>query len=133
MALILPLGFEDEQFIQVTIDNHDGKGAVQQTQLPAGQTLTVTSADPATVTITADTPAVADPDGSPSVASFTVKSAAAPAQSNVPITVTLLITNADGSTAATATDTITVKVGATEAVGDLFGVAIPIPAGARKK
>lgn len=135
MPLIMPLGDQDTGFITVTIDNHDGKGPVAQAALPAGQTAQVVSADPATFTITMDSPAVADPDGTLTVGSFTVVSAAAPAQPNVAVGVTLNILNADGSVAATLSDTVTVSETATEAVGDIFGspVAIPPAVSAKKK
>jgi len=133
MALTLPVGFQDQGWIQVTIDNHDGKGAVLQSQLPAGQKITLAGADDLTVTAVLDAVTVPDPDGSVTVASFLAKSAAAPAQVNVPISITMTVTNADGSVAATKVDTITVSESATEAVGDLFGTPTAIPAGARKK
>ena len=136
MALTLPLGNQAQGFVTATIDNHDGKGPVAQTALPAGQTLTIVSADPATFTVAVDNPAVQDPDGTASVASFVVAAVNPPAQPNVPVNITVTVTNADGSQAAAPlVDTVTVSESATEVIGDLFEnpVAIPPPASAKKK
>ena len=136
MALILPLGNEAQGFVTATIDNHDGKGPVAQTALPAGQVLSIVSADPATFTVAIDSPAVLDPDGTASVASFIVAAVNPPAQPNVALNITLTVTNADGSQAAPPlVDTVTVSESATEVIGDLFETPVVLPpsASAKKK
>jgi len=135
MPLTLPFGDQDQGFVQVSLTTPPSTTPVAQSTLPAGQTIQLTSADPATFTVTLDSPAVPDPDGTVTVASFTIVSAAAPAQPNAPIGISLLILNADGSTAASASDTVTVSETATESVGILFGtpVVIPASAGGRRK
>jgi hypothetical protein len=133
MPLTLPLGDQDQGFVTVTLDNHDGKGPVPQASLPAGQTIQLVSADPLDFTIALDSPAVADPDGTVTVASFTVVSVTPPSQPDVAVGCTLNILNADGSVAATLSDTVTVSQTATEAVGDIFGSPVPIPAPASAK
>lgn len=90
--------------------------------LAAGQTLTVTSADPATVVVTPDaTPKPNPVDGSPCVGSGTVSGAATPAQPNVPIAITAQVVNADGTNAESATDTVTISPSTATAIGILFG------------
>ena len=135
MSAKLPAGFEVQGFITITIDNHDGKGPVAQATLPSGQTAAVTSADSGDFSVALDNPAVAAPPDPTTgvvpvtVASFTVVSAATPTQPNVPVNITLSVKNADGSSAAPdKVDTIEVDEAATEAIGDLFGTPIAVPA-----
>ena len=102
-----------------------------------GQVVTVTSADPATVVITADATARATvgaagaTDGTATLASGKVAAASAPAQPGVPINVTASIKNADGSPVlddtgaaiADQVDTVTIQPNLLKAIGELFGTA----------
>lgn len=128
MPLILPLGDQDTYSI---VGTAPFLGAL----LAAGQTLNVISADPATVVITPDataqpTPAgtAGAPVGTPAIGSGTVTAASSPAQPNVAIAITATVVNPDGSAAETISDTVTVSPGAATAIGELFGVAVPITA-----
>jgi hypothetical protein len=127
MSLTLPVGDQCQGWITLTLTTPPSTTPVAQSALPAGQSIQLISGDPATFTISLDSPAVADPDGTVTVGSFTVVSDTTPAQPNTPINVTLNILNADGSVAATKTDTVTVSEAAVEAVGDIFGTPIAIP------
>lgn len=128
MPLTLPVGDQDKFYLF-------GTAPFLGALLAAGQTVNVVSADTATVSISADSPAkpvaTADgtptvPAGTPTIFSGTVVAAAIPAQPNVAIAVTATVLNADGSTAETLTDTVTVSPQAATAIGDLFGVATPV-------
>ena len=115
-------------FFVVGSDNLDTDGDV----LAAGQTITVTSADPATVVINLDATTRPNPaDGTPCVASGTVSKASPVAQPNVAITITAQVVNADGSNAESATETVTVTPNTATAIGFLFGT--PAIAAALKK
>jgi len=127
MPLTLPFGDQDQFFVSLSV-NGAPVGAFPNGPDGKPQTASVTSSDPNTVTLTLDTTAEPDTDGTVTVASGTVIAAGTPAQPNVPITVTLNINNADGSVAASATDTVTVSKSAIEATGILFGTPVPVPA-----
>jgi hypothetical protein len=128
MPLILPVGDQDTFYIL-------GTAPFLGALLGPGQTISVVSDDPATVLLTPDASpkpvsaadATSDvPAGTPSILSGVVSSPAAPAKPNVAIPVTATVLNADGSTAETLSDTVTVSPQAATAIGDLFGVAVPV-------
>jgi hypothetical protein len=126
MPLTLPLGDQDTYSI---VGTAPFLGAL----LAVGQTLSVTSADPATVGVSPDataqpTPAgvTGAPAGTPTIGSGTVTAATAPAQPNVAIAITATVSNLDGTPAETIFDTVTVSPQAATAIGELFGVAVPV-------
>jgi hypothetical protein len=128
MPLILPVGDSDNFYIFGTAPS---LGAL----LGPGQTISVVSADPATVDLTPDPTPVAVraadatsavPAGTPTILSGVVTSPASPAQPGVAITCTATVLNADGSTAESLTDTVTVSPTVATAIGDLFGAATPV-------
>src|ERR1700722_17797948 len=112
MPLILPIGDTSQEYIFGTAPS---LGAL----LGPGQTITVVSADPATVLLTQDSPAKpvqsADasptvPAGTPTIWSAVVSgpaNSASPAQPNVPIVVTATVNNSDGSVAESLNVTVT--------------------------
>lgn len=118
MPLKLPSNLSVDYFIDA-IDSHGLKGA----ELPPGLTVSVTSADPNTVVLTADATPRTAPDGSLSIASGKAAAAATVAQPLTPILITSHIANADGSPSGVpdATDTIEVDPGLAVAEGILFG------------
>ncbi len=124
----MPLNLPDNKSVDVfisAVDDHGLDGA----SLAPGQTVAVTSADPASVVYVADATPRNAPDGTPSIASGKA-SAANPVASRSPITITSHISNADGTpgtdpTGAVipdATDTIAVTAGLAKTEGILFGV-----------
>lgn len=123
------LTMPDNQSVDYFISAKDDHG-LSGASLLAGQTVSVTSADPATVVLTADATPRNAPDGTVSIASGKAASANPVAQPNVPITITSHISNgdgtpgtaADGTTIADASDTITIAPGTVETIGELFGV-----------
>jgi hypothetical protein len=128
MPLILPIGDTSNEYIF-------GTAPFLGALLGPGQTISVVSADPASVILTPDSTPVpvraADatasvPAGTPTMLSLVVSTPASPAQPNVPITCTATVLNADGSTAETLTDTVTASPTAATAIGDLFGVATAV-------
>lgn len=128
MPLTLPVGDQDTFYIL-------GTAPFLGALLGPGQTISVLSADPNTVTLTPDATArpvaaadatTAVPAGTPSILSGIVSSPASPAQPGVPISVTATVSNVDGTTGETLTDTVTVSPQAATAIGDLFGVATPV-------
>ena len=134
MPLILAIGDTSQEYIFGTAPN---LGAL----LGPGQTITVVSADPATVILTPDTPPkpvqAADatttvPAGTPTIWSAVVSGPAIPAQPNVPIIVTATVINSDGSTAESLTDTVEMSATAATAIGDLFGAAVPVTSSSAK-
>jgi hypothetical protein len=134
MPLTLPVGDSDNFYLFGTAPT---MGAL----LGPGQTISVVSADPATVILTPDATPVpvraADasptvPAGTPTMLSGVVSSPASPAQPNVAITCTATVLNADGSTAESLTDTVTVSPSAATALGVLFGAASPVTASTAK-
>jgi hypothetical protein len=128
MPLILPVGDTDNFYIF-------GTAPFLGALLGPGQTISVVSADPATVILTPDATPVpvravdastAVPAGTPTMLSGVVSAPTPPAQPNVAITCTVTVLNSDGTTAETLTDTVTVSPTAATAIGDLFGVAAPV-------
>jgi hypothetical protein len=131
MPVTLPAGGSDTFYIF-------GTAPFLGALLGPGQTISVLSADTATVTLTPDsTPnpiSAADgtsavPAGTPTMLSGVVAGLASPAQPNVPITCTATVLNADGSTAETLTDTATVNPAlpaSATAIGDLFGASVSV-------
>ena len=125
--LSLPANMLTEKCFIIGTDASGTKGA----QLGPGQTVSIKSADPATVDFgSPDAPPQADAEGVASILSALVVPKNPPAQLNVPITITLSVLNSDGSPAdgTPLTDTITVTApvaGVATSVGDLFenGVA----------
>lgn len=107
-------------------DDHGLSGA----SLLAGQTVSVTSADPATVVLTADVSPRTAPDGTVSIASGKAASANPVGAPNTPINITSHISNADGTPGtdangaaiADAVDSITIVPGSVSTIGELFGV-----------
>lgn len=134
--LKLPAGKTDSYFVIGKDD--DGKVGIG---LQPGQIATITSEDPATVSISPDTlPGLTSEDlteadgtvvpaGTMSIASGKVVGAAAPAQPNVAINVTCKLTNADGTPVLDdennpipdLVDTVTVVPGLLKSEGFLFG------------
>jgi hypothetical protein len=89
--------------------------------LGAGQSVQVTSGDPATFTIAMDATPKVLPDGvTPSVASGVITPAPTPAQINVPIQISAVLLNADGSTAATFLDDVTITPGVATTIGFVY-------------
>ena len=127
----VPLSLPDSMQDTYSIVGKDAAGLLGA-QLAPGQTIEVVSADPATVLVVPDpTPQPVPagesvPAGTATVASGTVKSAAPPAQPNVPVSVTATVKNADGSVAETISDTVTITPGVATSVGELFGAATPV-------
>jgi hypothetical protein len=127
MPLTAPANTLNEKFFAIGVDAAGLSGA----SLGKGQTISVKSADPATVDFgPADAPAQKDAEGVQSMLSCPVIFKNPPAQLGVPVNVTLSILNADGSAAdgTPLVDTVTVTApvaGVAVSVGDLFeqGVA----------
>jgi len=113
MPLTLPQNLTDDFFV------------VGDEPLAAGQTLSVVSADPATVVITSDTTVRPDPTAPPdesfTLGSGKVAAAATPAQIGVPISITASVKNADGSAGPTMSDTVTIVAPGLTKIGVLFG------------
>lgn len=134
MPLTAPANTVGERFYAIGTDAAKLQGA----SLATGQTITVVSADPATVDFgTPDSPPQADAEGVQSVLSCNVIFKNPPAQLGVPITVTLTVSNADGTPAdgSPITDTVTVTApvaGVAVAVGDLFESGIAVPKAKKK-
>ena len=128
----MPLQLPDNDSAPFFIIGTDAKG-VKGASLPAGASLAVTSADPATVAVTMDPTPQPAPDGTPSLASGTVTSPATVAQPNVPINLAAQVTLADGTAGDSATDTVTVNPGTEDAIGEVFGAAVPVSASAKKR
>jgi hypothetical protein len=141
MPLKMNASQSDDIFI-VGLDDANKPGD----KLQAGQTSTLTSADPATWVITQD-PAGSErptdkdytlsdgtvvPAGTATLASAKIKAAASPAQPNVPINITNHLANADGTPVLDDTgaaiaddvDTATLVPNLVRKVGMLFGTAV---------
>ena len=122
MPLTAPANTQNEKFYAIGTDATGASGA----SLGPGQTISIVSADPATVDFgPPDVPAGKDNEGVQSMLSCAVIFKNPPAQLNVPINVTLSVLNADGSAAdgTPLVDTVTVTpavAGVATAVGDLF-------------
>ena len=135
----MPLNLPDDDEAPYFIVGQNAKKA-WGASLGSGQTITVVSADPATVGVTPDatpqpTPSelkmpdgTTIPAGTPTVASGMVSSAAVPASPNQAITITATVNNADGSAAESISDTVSVVPGAAVAIGELFGAVTPVGA-----
>jgi hypothetical protein len=131
MPVTLPAGGSDDFYIY-------GTAPFLGALLGPGQTISLVSADPATVALTPDSPAkpvsAADattdvPAGTPTILSGQVSGAASPAQPNVAIVCTATVLNADGSAAESLTDTATVNPSmpkSATAIGVLFGPNAPV-------
>jgi hypothetical protein len=131
MPITLPAGGSDTFYIF-------GTAPFLGALLGPGQTISVVSADPATVTLPTDPTALpvsaadgitAVPAGTPTILSGKVVGAKNPAQPNVAIVCTATVLNSDGSTAETLTDTATVNPAmpaSATAIGELFGSAISV-------
>lgn len=128
MPLTMPDNKTVDYFISA-VDDHGLDGA----SLLTGQTVAVTSADPATVVLTPDATPRPAPDGSASIASGKAASANPVGAPNSPIAITSHVSNSDGSAGtddgtsagnviADATDTITIAPGTVKTIGELFGV-----------
>lgn len=128
----MPLTLPDNDSALFSVIGTDSKG-VKGASLPTGAKLVVTSSDPNTVVVNQDATAQPAADGTPTVGSGNVQSAATPAAPNTPITITAQVVLADGSNGDSITDTVTVAPGTETAVGILFGAALPVSASAKKK
>jgi hypothetical protein len=122
MPLTAPANTQNEKYFAIGVDASGLSGA----SLGPGQTISIVSADPATVDFgPPDSPAGKDAEGVQSMLSVAVIFKNPPAQPNVPINVTLSVLNADGSAAdgTPLVDTVTVTpavAGVAVSVGDLF-------------
>ena len=115
MPLTIQMGVTDEKYFVIGTDAKGNAGA----QLGPGQTISVVSADPTTVTLTPDPTALPDNEGTPSLASGSVT----PVKVGGPVNATWTVTNTDGTVAETDTDTVTVTTvtpGVATSIGVLF-------------
>ncbi len=128
----MPLTMPDNKTVDYFVSAKDDHG-LSGASLVTGQTVAVSSADPATVVLTADTTVRNAPDGSVCIASGKAASANPVAQPNVAINITSHISNADGTAGtvdgtptgapiADAVDSITIAPGSVATIGELFGV-----------
>lgn len=104
----------------------DDVGGSFVSALPAGETLSIVSADTSDFTVSVDNPMVAPPAGTTAVASFTVTAPANPSQPNVPVDITISVSGSSPGVGAAAplVDTITVSLEETQVLGDLFGTPV---------
>jgi hypothetical protein len=122
MPLTAPANTTNERFFAIGTDASGLAGA----SLGPGQTISIVSADPATVDFgPPDSPAKMDNEGVQSMLSCNVIFKNPPAQLGVPVNVTLSVLNSDSSAAdgTPLVDTVTVTAavaGVAVAVGDLF-------------
>lgn len=125
----MPLSMNEVQTVDYFIDAKDDLGFFTA-NLGKGQTISVTSADPATVVLTPDTTVRKAPDGTVCIASGKAAAVNPPAQPGVAINITAHVSNADGTPGtddkgnviADAVDTITINAGQAAVLGELFGV-----------
>ena len=119
MALIIPAGGYKRGFLRFSVNG------VLQSNLRAGQTISLVSGDPGSFTINLDSPPVGDPNGTETVASFVVQAAGTPAQPDTPLPVKMTVETTEG-VLASLSDTVTVSMTETEAVGNIFVPPIPV-------
>jgi hypothetical protein len=125
MPLTAPANTQNERFYAIGVDS----GGLSGASLGPGQTISIVSADPATVDFGVDAAAGKDAEGVQSMLSANVIFKNPPAQPNVPINVTLSVLNADGGAAdgTPLVDTVTVTpavAGVAVSVGDLFEAGV---------